>query len=122
SQPAAAPASAPAPVVEKPQVAASASAAPAVSPSNGARFYSPLVLNIAASEGISMTELERIPGTGNEGRVTKKDILAYVANRGSAPVAATPSTPASPAQVAVRETAAATRTEQEVPATYAGNV
>ncbi len=47
------------------------------------RFYSPLVLNIAASEGISMTELERIPGTGNEGRVTKKDILLYVSKRKS---------------------------------------
>lgn len=48
---------------------------------NGNRFYSPLVLNIAASEGVSMTELEKIPGTGNEGRVTKKDILQYVAGR-----------------------------------------
>jgi len=48
---------------------------------NGNRFYSPLVLNIASSEGISMNELESIPGTGNEGRVTKKDILAYVAGR-----------------------------------------
>src|SRR6185369_12991987 len=42
------------------------------------RFYSPLVLNIAANEGVSMSELENIPGTGNEGRVTKKDILQYV--------------------------------------------
>src|SRR6185369_16776564 len=49
--------------------------------SNGSRFYSPLVLNIAASEGVSMTELEKIPGTGNEGRVTKKDILQYVSQR-----------------------------------------
>jgi len=51
--------------------------------SNGSsnRFYSPLVLNIAASEGVSMTELEHIPGTGNEGRVTKKDILQYVSGR-----------------------------------------
>lgn len=49
------------------------------------RFYSPLVMNIASSEGISMAELESIPGTGNEGRVTKKDILHYVANRGKAP-------------------------------------
>jgi 2-oxoglutarate dehydrogenase E2 component (dihydrolipoamide succinyltransferase) len=47
------------------------------------RFYSPLVLNIAASEGVSMQELEIIPGTGNEGRVTKKDILQYVGNRKS---------------------------------------
>ena len=48
---------------------------------SGNRFYSPLVLNIAASEGISMSELEHIPGTGNEGRVTKKDILQYVSDR-----------------------------------------
>jgi 2-oxoglutarate dehydrogenase E2 component (dihydrolipoamide succinyltransferase) len=47
---------------------------------NGIRFYSPLVLNIAANEGISMVELEKIPGTGAEGRVTKKDILDYVGN------------------------------------------
>ncbi|MCU7550796.1 2-oxo acid dehydrogenase subunit E2 [Chitinophagaceae bacterium LB-8] len=47
-------------------------------PQTAGRFYSPLVLNIAAQEGISMTELEHIPGTGNEGRVTKKDILQYV--------------------------------------------
>ena len=50
---------------------------------NTARFYSPLVLNIAASEGISMNELENIPGTGQDGRVSKKDILAFVANRGN---------------------------------------
>jgi len=43
-----------------------------------ARFYSPLVLNIAANEGIGLAELENIPGTGNEGRVTKKDILQWL--------------------------------------------
>ncbi|MBS4028879.1 MAG: 2-oxo acid dehydrogenase subunit E2 [Ignavibacteriales bacterium] len=52
-------------------------------PDVSGRFYSPLVLNIARTEGISMSELERIPGTGQEGRVSKKDILAYVANRKS---------------------------------------
>jgi 2-oxoglutarate dehydrogenase E2 component (dihydrolipoamide succinyltransferase) len=50
-------------------------------PAQSVRFYSPLVLNIAASEGISMSELETIPGTGNEGRVSKKDILDYVTQR-----------------------------------------
>ncbi len=55
--------------------------------SAASRFYSPLVLNIARSEGISMSELENISGTGKEGRVTKKDILEYVENRGSAPQA-----------------------------------
>ena len=56
---------------------------PATGNGSSNRFYSPLVLNIAASEGVSMTELENIPGTGNEGRVTKKDILQYVSGRKS---------------------------------------
>ncbi|MFT3822468.1 MAG: dihydrolipoamide acetyltransferase family protein [Chitinophagaceae bacterium] len=55
------------------------------------RFYSPLVLNIAASEGVSMHELEAIPGTGNDGRVTKKDILQYVhAKRSGHPISSAP--------------------------------
>ncbi|KAF0236493.1 MAG: 2-oxoglutarate dehydrogenase E2 component [Chitinophagaceae bacterium] len=45
------------------------------------RFYSPLVLNIANSEGVSLSELERIPGTGSDGRVSKRDILQYVADK-----------------------------------------
>ncbi len=57
---------------------------PSYKPSSAGRFYSPLVLNIAASEGVSMHELETIPGTGSEGRVTKKDILQYVVDRKSA--------------------------------------
>jgi len=56
---------------------------PATNNGSSNRFYSPLVLNIAASEGVSMTELENIPGTGNEGRVTKKDILQFVSSRRS---------------------------------------
>lgn len=44
-------------------------------------FYSPLVMNIAHREKISMAELARVVGTGRNGRVTKKDILAYVKNR-----------------------------------------
>lgn len=42
------------------------------------RFYSPLVKNIAKVENISFEELERIAGTGSEGRVTKNDVLAYL--------------------------------------------
>ncbi len=45
------------------------------------RFYSPLVKNIAHKEGIEVAELDQIPGSGKNGRVTKKDILAYLANR-----------------------------------------
>ncbi len=46
------------------------------------RFYSPLVKNIAQKENISYQELDSVPGTGMNGRVTKKDILSYVASRG----------------------------------------
>ena len=46
--------------------------------SESGRFYSPLVLNIARTEGLGMGELEQILGTGSNGRVTKKDILAYL--------------------------------------------
>lgn len=45
------------------------------------RFYSPLVKNIAKEENIDVAELEAISGSGAEGRVTKKDIIAYVQNR-----------------------------------------
>jgi len=54
--------------------------------SQGNKFYSPLVLTIARDEGVSMTELEQIPGTGLEGRVTKKDILNYVKDKRSGQV------------------------------------
>jgi 2-oxoglutarate dehydrogenase E2 component (dihydrolipoamide succinyltransferase) len=45
------------------------------------RFYSPLVLNIARKENVSMGELENVPGTGAGGRVTKKDILSYIEDK-----------------------------------------
>jgi len=49
---------------------------------DASRFYSPLVKNIALEEGISLAELERITGSGSEGRVTKQDLLDYLAHRG----------------------------------------
>ncbi len=52
---------------------------------NSNRFYSPLVKNIAKEEGIPVAELETVPGTGKEGRVTKNDILTYVSTRGKQP-------------------------------------
>ena len=54
---------------------------PSTPNANTVRFYSPLVLNIAANEGVAMSELENISGTGQDGRVSKKDILEYVAGR-----------------------------------------
>jgi len=49
--------------------------------SNEARFFSPLVLNIAQNEGVGFNELQQIQGTGSQGRVSKKDILQYVAQK-----------------------------------------
>ena len=49
--------------------------------SNDNRFYSPLVRNIAKKEGITQTQLDSIQGSGKDARVTKKDILAYLANK-----------------------------------------
>lgn len=64
-------------------VAAKANVEPIVS--SGERFYSPLVKNIAKQEGISQSELDTIPGSGKDNRVTKNDIKAYLESRGSAP-------------------------------------
>ncbi|MGI4737340.1 MAG: dihydrolipoamide acetyltransferase family protein [Janthinobacterium lividum] len=69
------------------------------------RFYSPLVLSIAREEGVSMSDLERLPGTGQEGRVTKKDILDHVAAGKPSllpalAAAPAPTTPAVPAELA----------------------
>jgi len=78
-------------------------------PAGNNRFYSPLVLNIANSEGIALSELEHIPGTGAEGRVSKKDILQYIADKRSgkatAPVAA-PQPQAAPQPAPVQQQAA----------------
>lgn len=53
------------------------------SSSEGGRFYSPLVRNIARQEQVSSTELETIPGTGAQGRLTKHDLLSYLEQRGN---------------------------------------
>ena len=54
--------------------------------SSSERFYSPLVKNIAKKEGISLDELNHIQGTGLNNRVTKDDILGYLAHRTQAPI------------------------------------
>jgi len=92
---------------------------PSPSGNSPVRFYSPLVLNIAASEGISMSELEQIPGTGKEGRVTKNDILEYATKRGkNTPVS---SSSVSATTQAVEKTAPAQPQSKEI-TTYTGNV
>ncbi len=71
---------------------------PSIPAGSNARFYSPLVRNIAQQENISLQELEQMTGTGAQGRVTKKDILAYVANRPSAVPSPSASKPAPPSE------------------------
>ena len=105
-----APAAAPAPaVIEALQAPLAASGPldqmPARIGANG-RFYSPLVRSIAQSEGVTPAELDGIAGSGSEGRVTKKDILAYIASRGSA--AATASATTAPAVPPASASAAST--------------
>ncbi len=91
------------------------------SSANGVRFYSPLVLNIAQSEGISMSELEKIPGTGQDGRVSKKDILAYIGNRKNSPAPAVQTAPAATA-IATPTIVETKPTPTTAPTSYSGNV
>jgi 2-oxoglutarate dehydrogenase E2 component (dihydrolipoamide succinyltransferase) len=60
------------------------------------RFYSPLVRSIAKEEGLYMSELESIEGSGRGGRVTKEDVLAYLEDREAAPSPAESGTAAPP--------------------------
>ena len=101
-------ASAPAPVAAAAPATAEVAAAPvaAVAVSSGTavvsssdRFYSPLVKNIAKQENISQAELDSISGTGQNGRVTKEDLMGYISNRGNKTVSA-PVAPSAPAPVA----------------------
>lgn len=75
------------------EIAAETVAAPIAKTSESGRFYSPLVRNIAQTEGISIDELEHIAGSGKDGRVTKDDILAYIENKDAAPKVAPVSAP-----------------------------
>ena len=106
-------ASAPAPVAAStPAVAevTTAPSAPAAAPlgtavvSSSDRFYSPLVKNIAKQENISQAELDSISGTGQNGRVTKEDLMGYISNRGNTTASAPAPAPA-PASVATTVTA-----------------
>jgi 2-oxoglutarate dehydrogenase E2 component (dihydrolipoamide succinyltransferase) len=83
------------------------------------RFYSPLVLNIAASEGISMSELENMEGTGQDGRVSKKDIMSYLEKRKNTPEQKRQQ-PQQPTPV--HEVPATTQRQEYTPAVYTGNV
>ncbi len=72
---------------------------------NSARFYSPLVKNIAHHEKISVDELDKIPGTGTDGRLTKDDLLGYLKNNRQAPQSAAASNPEPAIQQPIKTTA-----------------
>lgn len=120
-----------APVAAQPVAASPVAASPSgnglMEQAVAGRFYSPLVMNMAREENISMAELERIPGTGLEGRVTKKDMLAYVESRKNAPaqVAATVASPTAapaPAPTPAPQPVSAPAPEQVKPAvSFSGN-
>jgi 2-oxoglutarate dehydrogenase E2 component (dihydrolipoamide succinyltransferase) len=82
-----------APAASNPQPAAAAPAASNQQPlakGSGNRFYSPLVRSMAAQEGVTQAELDSIDGSGQDGRVTKQDLLAYLAQRASGVNLSTP--------------------------------
>lgn len=97
------------PVVEK-TVVEETKAAPVVTEpisdapkdfSDSTRFYSPLVKSMAKEENISLSELEKIPGSGHDHRVTKADVVKFLENR-----SATPAAPAKSAAQPVQKMAA----------------
>ena len=108
--PAPMPAAVPAPIEEQPESipyvpAAPVNIAPQETGNTETRFYSPLVLNIAQSEGVSLSDLGKIPGTGFGGRVSKKDILNWVAAKKSGTTANLVSPSTAPVVTAVTATA-----------------
>ncbi len=118
--------SSPAPVAATPIPAAPAVVASSQTAIPSGRFYSPLVLNIATSEGIGLAELETIAGSGNEGRVTKKDILDYVAQRkqngGAIQPATVVSTGVVQREVIIPLAKVEPAPQAPLPVTYNGNV
>lgn len=115
-----------APAAAQPAAAPAAPAQPAVTAtaaveSSADRFYSPLVKNIAKTEGIGQAELDSIPGTGKDGRLTKDDLMNYLKSRTAAP--ATPqkevAAPA-PAPAAAAPAAAPAAPKVSAPQVFSG--
>jgi pyruvate dehydrogenase E2 component (dihydrolipoamide acetyltransferase) len=98
-----------------PQAAAPEPAAPAPAPTDGAAdgktFVSPVVARIASEHGV---DVNAVPGTGRGGRVTKKDILAFVEQ--GAPAAPAPAAPAAPAEAPAAPAAPAPEAAKPAPA------
>lgn len=68
------------------EIAKASAPSVAINSTKSDRFYSPLVRNIAKEEGIPVVELDQIPGSGKDNRVTKTDLIAYLTGRKNATV------------------------------------
>ncbi|MBL7954244.1 MAG: 2-oxo acid dehydrogenase subunit E2 [Flavobacteriales bacterium] len=116
-----APKVAPAPVAAPPPAAtAVAASGPVERTGPSGKFYSPLVRNIAQNEGVSLQELEAIAGSGQGGRVTKKDILDYLPNRGAQSTSAATERSVAPAPAATPAPPTAAKVEPQAPKVVAG--
>lgn len=78
------------------------------------KFYSPLVKNIAKQEGILVSELDTIKGSGKEGRVTKSDILAYVENGKGKNIEIVTETEEVETPIVIKKTSAPQQVDQQV--------
>lgn len=79
------------------------------------RFYSPLVRNIAKTEGISLDELEQLEGSGKEGRITKEDLLNYLPQREQTEAPAAPSKEKAPQKESSKAASAPASSEPAAP-------
>ncbi|MCX6271929.1 MAG: dihydrolipoamide acetyltransferase family protein [Bacteroidetes bacterium] len=85
------------------EVKHSASVTPVENYSGSDRFYSPLVKNIARTEKVALAELDKLQGSGKEGRITKSDLLDYLNSRNTT-VSPAPAVPPSSVPVQVTQT------------------
>ncbi|MBL7945505.1 MAG: 2-oxo acid dehydrogenase subunit E2 [Flavobacteriales bacterium] len=115
-----APKAAPAPAAAPTAAPVAAASGPVERTGPSGKFYSPLVRNIAQNEGVSLQELEAIAGSGQGGRVTKKDILDYLPNRGAQSTIAAAAAPAAPAPVTSPAAPPAPKAEPQAPKVVAG--
>ncbi|GIV40998.1 MAG: dihydrolipoamide acetyltransferase component of pyruvate dehydrogenase complex [Vicingaceae bacterium] len=89
---------------------------------SSSRFYSPLVRSIAAKEGITLEELEKIPGTGKDGRVTKHDILNYLPKRKASQITSPTNGQSVKSEPTKPQSVPATAPQVQSPATQAANI
>ena len=115
---------APAPAAPKPTPQPAFTTEKLARPSTSNRFYSPLVRNIAQTEGLTVEELDTVPGTGLNDRVTKNDLMSYLSSRSQMPIAqanvTAPVTPAVQASPTTSKTVSTTHKSEKAAPLQAG--